>query len=281
MKRGLFNRRNKVQGLVVENGEGDDAKVMVYDEISSNEYFGVSSKAFINALDGIDAKRIHVHINSPGGDVFAGLAIANAIQQHPARIITHVDALAASIASIIAIAGDFVRMSDNAFLMIHDPFTFAIGNASELRKQADLLDKVQGTLANEYVKRTGENEKQVKDWMSAETWFSAAEAKEYGFIDSVDGSSAAPTDAFDLSVFNRTPQPLLSRDVREPSVRDAESALRDVGYSQNDARKIVSIGIAALHKKQPPRDEADTQRPRDEGKNELAQMIAQLTTTLK
>lgn len=264
--------RRHVSNLSIENADGDEAKIMLYDAIG---FFGITSKDFIAALDGVSARKINLHINSPGGDVFEGLAIANAIRAHDSRVIVHVDALAASIASVIAIAGDYVRMADNAFLMIHDPYALSIGNAAEMRKMADLLDKVGGSIVGEYMKRTDESDKRIKEWMADETWFTAAEAKEHGFIDAIDGASTAPTDAFDLSIYNKTPQCVQDRcTVAEPTVRDTERALREAGWSRNEAYRIASSGMAALAR---PREEDGGSR---EENGDVVQMLQQLQTTL-
>lgn len=268
------SRRFGVHNLIDNASEEEDAKMYLYAPIGG--WDGIRSKDFISALDTVETKRLHLHINSPGGDVFEGLAIANAMREHDARVIVHVDAIAASIASIIAIAGDFVRMADNAFLMIHDPYTFAMGNAAELRKNADLLDKVGGSLINEYVKRTGQDEKQVTAWMNAETWFDAQEAKTHGFIDAIDGQSKTPVDAFDLSVFNKIPPKLLAREAEEPTIRDTETALRDAGFSRTEARRMASAAMAARIRN--PREEEAGISPVS---TELKDAFAQLGNHLK
>jgi ATP-dependent protease ClpP protease subunit len=120
----------------------DEAEVMIYDEIGM---FGVSAKQFVTDVKGIDAKRITVALNTPGGDVFDGIAIYNALRQHDATINVRIDGLAASCGSLIAMAGDTIEMAANAYLMIHNPWTFAVGDAADMRKQADVLDKLEGT----------------------------------------------------------------------------------------------------------------------------------------
>lgn len=243
--RSPFQRRPAA--LSVENN-GDEAKILLYDEIG---FWGVTSKAFIEALDAVSARTIHLHINSPGGDVFDGLAISNAIRAHSSRVVTHVDGLAASIASVIALSGDFVRMADNAFLMVHNPYMIALGNASELRKGADLLDKIGESIIGEYTKRTKKPRDQVVTWMNEETWFSASDAKENGFIDRIDGESKdAPTDKFDLTMYEHAPAALLQTQESEPTVRELEQAVRDAGLSRSHAKQLVAAGLRAIR----PRD---------------------------
>ena len=136
-------------------------------------------------LKGVTAKQITLRINSEGGSVFQGHAIYNTLRDHPADINVKIDGLAASIASIIAMAGDTIEMAENAFMMIHDPWTLAAGTADELRTQADMMDKVREKLLNTYVKRTGGDEEKISNMMSEETWMDAEEALQHGFIDSI------------------------------------------------------------------------------------------------
>lgn len=276
MHKGLFNR-HKSASFSVENS-AEDAHIYLYDSIGKGWFGGIGSKDIIDALAGIDQKSVHMHINSPGGDVFEGLAIANAMRDSDHRITVHVDALAASIASIIAIAGDYVRMADNAFMMIHDPFTFAAGNAGDLRKTADLLDKVKGTLANEYTKRTSLPRDQIDQMMSDETWFTAKEAKDNGLIDAIDHETKdAPVDAFDLTVFGKTPSALLAREAQEPNVRETEWALREAGFSRTEAARMASVAIAAL-KRSPGEPERRQREAADSG--ELIERLKSITDSI-
>ena len=259
MHKSLLNRR-KMASFSVENS-AEEAHIYLYDSIGKGWFGGIGSKDIIDTLAQIEQKSVHMHINSPGGDVFEGLAIANAMRDSDHRITVHIDALAASIASVIAIAGDYVRMADNAFMMIHDPFTFAAGNAGDFRKTADLLDKVKGTLANEYVKRSSMPMDEVSQLMADETWFTATEAKAKGLIDAIDHENKdAVTDAFDLTVYGKTPSALLEREAQEPNVRDTEWALREAGFSRTEAKRMASVALAAL--KKTPR-EAETNQSED------------------
>jgi ATP-dependent Clp protease, protease subunit len=124
-------------------------------------------------------------MNSPGGDVFDGLAIYNTLKRHPANVIVDVDGMALSIASIIAMAGNEIRMAKNAMMMIHDPWTISMGTADDFREQADLMDTVKGNLVTTYADRTGVPESEVSDLMSAETWMTAEQAVKAGFADAV------------------------------------------------------------------------------------------------
>ncbi|MFW6089688.1 MAG: head maturation protease, ClpP-related [Gemmatimonadota bacterium] len=164
----------------------DEAEILIYDDIGEGLFRdGVTATGVIEELGTIQASTIHVRINSMGGQVFEGLAIFNALERHDARIVTHVDGIAASIASVIALAGDEVEMAKNALYMIHDPRGGVLGTATDMREMADILDKVAGSIAGVYARKTGASTDQVREWMQAETFFDADEAKDAGFVDTV------------------------------------------------------------------------------------------------
>jgi ATP-dependent Clp endopeptidase proteolytic subunit ClpP len=157
-----------------------EADVFLYDEIGG---FGVNARDFISQIRASGAKKINLRINSPGGSVFDGLAIYNFLKEQDVTV--QVDGLAASIASIIAMAGKEVRIASNGFLMIHNPWGGAMGDSEEMRQTADLLDKIRDSLVGTYAKKTGKDAETIKRWMDEETWFSAEEAKENGFVDTI------------------------------------------------------------------------------------------------
>ena len=197
---------------------GDVATVRIYDEIS---WFGVTAEDFANDLDRIEAAAIHLHLSSPGGDVWDGMAIYNALKQHKASVITFIDGVAASIASVIALAGDEVRMASNGLMMIHNAWTLAAGNAADMIKAAELLQKVDGTIAGTYAAKTGKDAAEFKALMNEETWFTAQEAKEIGFVDEIyDGKPEdEPQARFDLSIFRNAPKPEPAQEPDSPISR--------------------------------------------------------------
>lgn len=147
-------------------------------EIVTDEYYDTDTSAagFRDALKDLgDVKTINLHINSPGGSVFEGIAIYNMLKQNKAHINVYVDGLAASIASVIAMSGDAIFMPSNSMLMIHNPWTMAIGNASELRKQADDLDKITESSIQTYLNTAGDklDEATLRQLMDNETWLTA------------------------------------------------------------------------------------------------------------
>lgn len=176
------------------------AEVHIYDEIG---YWGVTAQDFIKDLQGVEATTIELHLNTPGGDVFDGIAIHNALRQHKARVVAYVDSLAASIGSVIAMAGDEVVMARYSTMMIHEASGVAIGaNADEMRAMADLLDKTSQNIAQVYADRSGTD---IEDWrnlMRAETWFSAEEAVEFGLADRVGDDNRTVENSWDMSIFS-------------------------------------------------------------------------------
>lgn len=154
----------------------------IYDEIG---FWGVQAKDFISDLGKVTSKVLNVEINSPGGDVFAGLAIYNALKGSGKEIVVKVMGVAASAASLVAMAGDKIVMPKNTFMMIHNPWSFAAGNADELRDTADTLDKIGGALLATYAAKTGMSEDDLKPLLAKDTWMTADEALASGFATEV------------------------------------------------------------------------------------------------
>ena len=188
----------------------DVAHVYVYDVIDS--YWGASAKALVEALDGAGEKTIHLHINSPGGDVFEARAMVSAVrarQQRGGKVVSFIDGLAASAATYLSLAGDQVHIAEGGMFMVHNSWTLAWGNKTELRSTADLLDKIDGTISADYARKTGASTEQIEAWMEAETWFTGAEALAAGFVDSViEPSKAADGKAarWNLSAYANAPK---------------------------------------------------------------------------
>lgn len=170
------------------------AAIAIYDDIGA---YGVTAKDFIAALGSISAPVIRLSINSPGGAVFDALAMFNALRQHSAEIMVDVIGVAASAASLIAMAGDRIHMADNAFMMVHNPMSAAAGNAEDLRDLADTLDKIGASLVSIYSNRTGQTPEKIKELLDAETWLNAEEATALGFADEI-GAALPVTARFDL-----------------------------------------------------------------------------------
>ena len=169
--------------------DGSATEIHLYDEIGG---YGVGAKQFIADLKRNSGNRIHLRINSVGGSVTEGLAIANAIKRHKGGVTAHIDGLAASMATVIAVSADETAMSDNAIFMIHEPWSVGQGTADDLRAEAEVLDKMKKSLVRAYTKKTGLDDEEVEEMMKAETWMNAEEALSSGFVDYIeDGLEAA------------------------------------------------------------------------------------------
>nr|CCA79061.1 phage-related Clp protease [blood disease bacterium R229] len=215
------SKASKAFEVRAEDG-ADEVSIFLYDVI--DPYWGVGAEAFAKALASITAGTIHLRVNSPGGDVFEARAMVAAIGAHSAKVIAHIDGLAASAATYVAMAADEVRIADGAFMMIHQAWTFSMGNAADLRAQADLLDKVDASIVADYARKTGKDAGQIAQWMADETWFTSAEAVENGFADTVvqnDKGSSATQNRWTLAAYQKVPKALTA-----PPEPDLSSAAR-------------------------------------------------------
>lgn len=183
---------------------GESADVFIYDEIGA---FGITASAFLKDLQGITAETINLHLNSPGGDVFDGIAIYNALKQHPSTVNIYIDALAASIATVIAMAGSHITMSRHSTMMIHEAFGMALGTSEDMTKMAERLDVVSDQIAGIYQERVpGSKTTTWRNRMKAETWYTDEEAVKAGLADEV-GKPSGIRNTFDLSKFKNAPAP--------------------------------------------------------------------------
>jgi ATP-dependent protease ClpP protease subunit len=201
---------------IVNAASPDEAEVMLYDEVGG--WYGATADQFIADLRGVTAPNLRVRINSPGGSVFEGIAIANALRSHPANVVIQVDGIAASIASVIAMAGDRIEMAPNTMLMIHDASGVCLGNAADMEEMAELLDLISDNIADAYAARAGGTRDEWRARMRAETWYLPDDAVENGLADEAittpkAGDPAAPPDEddepdmarpFDLAAYGYT-----------------------------------------------------------------------------
>lgn len=231
------------------------ATLHLYDPIDSwGDSWGVSAKEFSKVVAQIpaDTAEIRLHINSPGGDVFDGLAVLNTLRAHPARLVAVVDGLAASAASFIAVGANELVMSPNSELMIHDAWGAAVGNAAEMAAMADLLNHVSDNIASIYAAKAGGDVAVWRNAMRAESWFTAEEAVTAGLADSV-ATAQASGDAknrFDLSIFqfagrSAAPAPVLADSHEESPVDEApESAHAENPIAPVAVRRWTATGQA-------------------------------------
>lgn len=199
------------QALTIHQ-ESDAATVLLYGVIGG--YWGdIDAVSFAKQIAGIKAKTIHLRINSPGGDVFEARAMMTALRQHSAHVIGHVDGLAASAATGIAMACDELEVTRGANFMIHNAWTLALGNRHDMAATAKMLDQVDGELADDYALRSKQEKAQIVSWMDAETWMTANEAVERGFADRVVEAvkTTENSAAWNLSAYDNVPKALLIR----------------------------------------------------------------------
>ncbi|MFF3511539.1 head maturation protease, ClpP-related [Streptomyces sp. NPDC002573] len=271
----------------------DEAEVMLYDEIGG--WFGQTADQFIADLKGVTAKNLRVRVNSPGGSVFEGIAIANALRSHPANVTVQVDGIAASIASVIAMAGDRVEMAPNTMLMIHDASGVCIGDASDMEEMGELLDLISDNIADAYAARAGGTREDWRARMQAETWYLPEDAVEAGLADEATTSPKAGTPAaepeedepepemrraFDLTAYGyqgpKREEPKAEEPVAAPESTtltiNIESALADEQLvellrkmaARRDAEPVPEVVDTAC----PVHHTATEDRPWDSGPNE-------------
>ena len=158
------------------------ADIYIFDEIGA---YGVTAQGFIEEIKAFKDVPMNLHLNCIGGDVFEGMAIYNVLRKRTAKTTIYIEGIAASMGSVIALAGDEVIMAENSLFMIHNAWGGAMGEASEMRKTAALLEKISGEIADIYIKKTRLPYDKVQEMMDEETWLSADEAFNLGFVDSI------------------------------------------------------------------------------------------------
>lgn len=228
--------------------EGDDPNtISIYDVIGEDFWTGggFTAKRMASALRSIGKNSVTVNINSPGGDMFEGIAIYNLLREHDAKVTINVMGWAASAASIIAMAGDEIRMGLGTFMMVHNAWGAVIGNRHDMRDAAKLFDSFDSAIADIYEARTGSARKQIENLMDAESFMGPSEAVKNGFADVIADDIKAPEgDAKNMD------RGLMAR-------RQTEAALARAGFSRNDRSEMIAALTA-------PRD-AGRPAPRDAG----------------
>ncbi|WP_181788193.1 head maturation protease, ClpP-related, partial [Streptomyces phytophilus] len=184
LSQALQNRQSaeERQWYRFENLGADETDIILYGEIG---WYGTEAESFVRELRALKTARINLRLSSPGGSVFDGIAIMNGLRAHSADVTVYVDSLAASIASVIAMAGDRVVMMPASEMMIHEASGLCMGNASDMRELADLLDRQSDKIAAVYAERAGGDIEAWRAAMAAETWYSADEAVAAGLADEV------------------------------------------------------------------------------------------------
>ena len=227
------------QWFTFKNETGQTPELFIYDDI--DDWFGVSAQGVVDQIRNMDAADINVRINCRGGMVFEGIAIYNALRLHKANVHISIEGLAASIASVIAMAGDTVTIAENAMIMIHNPYGWAQGDADAMRKTADVMDKIADSIAVSYTARTGKTIEEMKALMDSETWYTAAEALAAGLVDQVDTPIKAAA-RFDLSMFNNAPESY----GRFEQAKEQASPLKVEAQTVEPQPEVDSVAIADL-----------------------------------
>lgn len=234
---------NRGKGVFRAEKAADEATLYLYDVIVDSDaeaewWGGVSPQAFIKQLKDISAKTIHLRVNSPGGSVFGARAIEQAIREHDATIIAHVDGYAASAASFLIMAADEITMAPGAFLMIHKAWTMAYGNSDDLTKTAALLDQIDGSLVKTYAARTGMDAEKIAAMLADETWIDAEEAVKLGFANSIAAEQTKNTaPAWDLSAYEKAPA---APSAEDPPPKDKAPSPEDLQQDPQPDPQLVS-----------------------------------------
>jgi ATP-dependent Clp protease protease subunit len=234
-----------------EAGDGC-VEIYIYDVI--DPIWGASAADLIAALTAAAGQPVCLHINSPGGDVFEARAMAAAVASYAGEVEACIDGVCASAATYLALAAGSVCMVDGALLMVHNSWTMAMGDCNALRQTADLVEKIDGTIAKDYMRKTKCSAAQVKAWMDAETWFTADEALAAGFIDEIESNTQAgdmtEDDAmpekmaarWNLAAYDNAPKPEPTPDpAAAEAARITAQALAQIQINRNRMRLLVPI----------------------------------------
>lgn len=240
MKQRFWDFKNAV------NGTGE---LYIYGDIVSYKWdeSDTTAQSFKDELDALgDIHTLNMYINSPGGSVFQGQAIYSILKRHKATVNAHIDGIAASISSVIPMAADNVFMPRNSMMMVHNPWTLAMGNAQELRKQADDLDRIRESILEAYLSKTGDKLSRDKlvELLDNETWLTAQECFDYGLCDQVVGAKeiAASVDVELLGRFKNVPESLKNA-LKTPgnSLIPDEERQKLLAESKENLEKITNI----------------------------------------
>jgi len=222
--------------------EADTLSLLIYGPLGEGQGdHAIVAANVVQQIQDFRGQAIDIYINSPGGVVYEGLAIYNALRRHPARKTVHIDGICASAATIVAMAGDRIIAADNATVMVHAVYNTVRGNAADMRKEAEVLDQLTDTLVNLYVQRTGRPRDEVARWVAEETWFTAAEALRLGLVDEVAAASRAVAQ-WDCAAYGLRPPPIavtLSSGSRRTPRDEIGELRREVAALRGD--------VAALH----------------------------------
>lgn len=239
--------------IVGKNDKGE-TEISIMEEIGM---WGITAKDFRNSIKRLGAKEpLHVHINSDGGDILEGFEIYNTLREHEGPVRVSIGAIAASMASVIAMAGEKITAAENSFVMIHNPWTVAMGDSQDLRKDADTMDKMKANIIKAYRQHSTLPDQEISDLMDDETWMTAEEAQQNGFIHEIEGFETSAQN-FDLSKFRNSAKFLskllkLNRSSRQReggvTLEDLENAIGAKTESQPNERPKMKMKNLMFHK---------------------------------
>ena len=252
------SRGQKVSFFVRAADKADTSELFIYDAI--DDWWGISATQIIETLDEISSNNIDVRVNSPGGVVTEGMAIMTAFARHKATIRTYNDGLAASMASVLMMAGSEITMSEGSWLMNHNPWGFVVGDWRAMQETSKITKKFGEQLANVYYKATSQRDgiglDEIKKDMDDETWYTPEEAQTAGFIDII--TEVVPEKNASLShnfsgslVFDNAPEQIVeqlnaAQQSTELSKRTVERLLRDAGASNREAKLMAKGAVSAV-----------------------------------
>jgi len=218
----------------------DVAEFHIYDVIGTDMWGeGLRAIDFIRQVKESKAENIEVHINSPGGDMFDGIAIYNSLKQSGKNVATIVDGMAASAASLVFMAGEKRAMPPGAMLMIHNAWTFVVGNAEDMDNKAGALRKADAQMADIYHAASGHGKKKIIEMMAATTFMDGGEAVENGFATEMAEGQKIAACAWDLKILSGVPESF-HKIQKAMDKRDIEAALRDAGWSNSEAKRYAA-----------------------------------------
>jgi len=241
-------RRFEVVNTTTESGT--EATIYLYDTIVSTEWEadywgGITPMMFITELANIAADTVHLRISSPGGDVFAARVMEQSIRESSKTIIAHIDGVCASAMTYVALACSQVVMASGAMFMIHNAWTGAWGDKHDLTKTATLLDKIDNTLATTYASKTGKSVEDIAAYMDAETWFTAQEALDAGFVDEISAAQNGQngtqnSTTWNMSVYQNAPKQPSPKTKPAP---EAETPPPTLNFDRAAAERRLAVAL--------------------------------------
>lgn len=202
-------------------------EIMLYDQIG---WFGITADDFVREVKAITATEIHLRVDSPGGDVFMARAMKTALEQHPAKVIAHVDGLAASAASYLILAADEIEIAQGAFVMIHNAWSLTMGDHREHSVSVGILVKIDGSIQADYAKKSGKDVADFKELMNAETWLDAEDALAMGLVDRIYEKEGGVANRYDLAIFDNVPTALTKPENEQAAAAHRAAQMRKLNY---------------------------------------------------